>query len=291
MDRLSKIKIITDSSSDIPAQLIEELEITVVPLKVHFGGETYVDGNELTAEQFYQKLSQAETLPTTSQPSPVDFQEAYQKAIEEGCSGIISIHLSSALSGTFQSAQLAKDMVDSDKVPIEFIDSRTATYAIGNIVVAAARAAKAGKSLDECLAVANEIRKKQVLLAYVDTLEYLHKGGRIGKAAALMGSLLKIKPIISLDDEGEVYSIEKARGKKKAVRRIFELIEERIPPGSRVSVAILHGTLKNEAEEWLARLQEKYQVQESLYAWIGPIVGTHAGPHSIGMLVTPMDEK
>lgn len=291
MDRLSKIKIITDSTSDIPAKFIEELDITVVPLKVHFGEKTYVDGKDLTAQQFYQKLDQEEVLPTTSQPSPVHFQEAYHQAIDEGYSGIISIHLSSALSGTFQSAQLAKEMVDSDKVLIELIDSRTATYAIGNIVVAAARAAKAGKSLDECLAVAKEVRKKQVLLAYVDTLEYLHKGGRIGKAAALMGSLLKIKPIISLDDEGEVYSIEKARGKKKAVRRIFELIEERVPPGSRVSVAILHGTLKNEAEEWLARLKEKYQVQESLFAWIGPIVGTHAGPHSIGMLVTPMDEK
>lgn len=289
-DRLSKVKVITDSTSDIPKDLIKDLDITVIPLKVHFGSEMYTDGESMTAEAFYNRLENAEQLPTTSQPSPIHFEQAYKEAIEEGFTEIISIHLSSALSGTFQSATMAKQVVSDEKVRIEIVDSRTATYGIGCMVVAVARAAQAGKSLNECLTVVGRMRKEQVLLAYVDTLEYLKRGGRIGKAAALVGSLLKIKPIISIDDEGEVYAVDKVRGKKKAIRRIFGLLEEQIPRGSRISVAILYGSLQEEADEWLATLQEMYQVQESIQTRIGPVVGTHAGPNSIGLVVAPVNE-
>lgn len=288
---MSTVKVITDSTSDIPKELIKELDITVIPLKVHFGEETFTDGESMSAASFYQRLaSSTDRLPTTSQPSPMDFEQAYRQAIEEGYSEIISIHLSSALSGTFQSAVLAKQIVETEKVKIEIVDSRTASYAIGNLVVAAAKAAKAGKTFEECVALVNKIRQKQVLLAYIDTLEYLKRGGRIGKASALIGSILKIKPIISLDDDGEVYAVDKVRGKKKAIRRIFELLEERIPRGSKVSVAILSGMLKEEADMLLQEVQEMYQIQERVSTRIGPVIGTHAGPHTIGLLVTPLDE-
>lgn len=286
---MSKVKVITDSTSDIPKELVQDLNITVVPLKVHFGDETFTDGESITAEEFYRKLVVSEIFPTTSQPSPVDFEQAYRQAVEEGYTEILSIHLSSALSGTYQSAVMAKERLDHEKVRIEVVDSKTATYAIGNLVVRAARAAKEGKSLDECLQIVEETREKQVLLAYLDTLEYLQKGGRIGKAAALLGSLLNIKPIISLDDEGEVFAVEKVRGKKKAYRRIFELLTEKIPKGKKVSVAVFYGTLSSESEEWLTKLNELYEVEESVTSFVGPVIGSHAGPKSIGILVTPMD--
>lgn len=288
---MAKVKVITDSTSDIPKELVEELEIKVIPLKVHFGNETFADGVDLSAEQFYERMTHSDIFPTTSQPSPVDFEYAYCEAIEEGYTEILSIHLSSALSGTYQSALIAKDMFASEDVNIEVIDSRTATFAIGNMVVNAARAAKEGKSLEECADIAKKISEKQVLLGYLDTLEYLQKGGRIGKAAALVGSLLSIKPIISLDDEGEVVAVEKVRGKKKAVRRIFEILTERIPKGSQVSVAIIYGALQEEAKKWLEKAKELYDVQESLYSYIGPVIGAHTGPETIGIIVTPIDEK
>lgn len=284
------MKVITDSTSDIPKKLVQELNISVIPLKVHFGHETYTDGESLTAEEFYHKLAVSEIFPTTSQPSPVDFEQAYRQAVAEGYTDILSIHLSSALSGTYQSALIAKDIVQNEKIRIEVLDSRAATFGIGNMVVRAARAAIEGKSLDECLNIAKRTREKQVLLGYLDTLDYLQKGGRIGKAAALVGSLLIIKPIISLDDEGEVVPVAKVRGKKKAIRRIFELLDEQIPKGSKISLAIFYGTLSEESKEWLAKLNELYEVVESTSSLIGPVIGSHTGPQTIGMLVTPEDE-
>lgn len=283
----------TDSTSDIPKELVQALNIGVVPLKVHFGQKTFTDGESLSAEEFYQKLTTTDIFPTTSQPSPVHFEQAYRQAVAEGYTEILSIHLSSALSGTYQSAVIAKETVqnEEEKIRIEVLDSRAATYAIGNMVVRAARAAKDGKSLDECLKIAKRTREKQVLFGYLDTLEYLEKGGRIGKAAALVGSLLNIKPIISLDDEGEVIAVAKVRGKKKAVRRVFELLTERIPEGRKVSVAIIYGALSDEREEWFARINELYQVEERLFSYIGPVIGSHTGPQTIGILVTPEDEE
>lgn len=288
---MARVKVITDSTSDIPKHLVEELNIRVIPLKVHFGNETFLDGENLTAEEFYQRIANSETFPTTSQPSPVDFEQAYRQAIAEGYTDILSIHLSSALSGTYQSALIAKEAVSSEEVKIEVLDSRTATFAIGNMVVEAARAAKAGKSLDECIKIAKRVRETQVLLGYLDTLDYLQKGGRIGKAAALVGSLLRIKPIISLDDEGEVVAVEKVRGKKKAVRRIFECLTEQIPKGSKVSVAIFYGAMQEEGKEWFQKANELYDVQESTFSFIGPVIGSHTGPQTIGILVTPKDEE
>lgn len=288
---MAKVKVITDSTSDIPKELIEELNIKVIPLKVHFGTETFLDGENLTAEAFYQRISDSDMFPTTSQPSPVNFEQAYREAIAEGYTDILSIHLSSALSGTYQSASIAKKSFKDEPVRIQVLDSRAATFAIGNLVVHAARAAKEGKSLDECLNIAKKVREKQILLGYLDTLDYLQKGGRIGKAAALVGSLLNIKPIISLDDEGEVVAVEKVRGKKKAIHRIFEYLTERIPRGRKVSVAVIYGALQEEGQEWLERAKELYDVQESLFSYIGPVIGSHTGPKTIGILVTPEDEE
>ncbi|MBA4494753.1 DegV family protein [Paenactinomyces guangxiensis] len=287
---MANVKIFTDSTSDIPRELTEELNISVVPLKVHIDGESYLDRVTLSPSEFYQKMGVVQELPTTSQPSPLDFAEAYREAIQEGATEIFSIHLSSALSGTYQSAMLAKAMIEEENPDVKIItfDSKTVTYAAGIIVVAVARAAKEGKSLEELVSLAEKVRRTEGLAALVDTLEYLQKGGRIGKAAALVGSLLNIKPIISLNDEGEVYPIDKARGKNKAVSRVFELLQEKVPAGP-VSAAILHADRREQAEEWLERVKSIYDVKEGLIVEIGPIVGTHAGPGTIGCLVVPLE--
>jgi DegV family protein with EDD domain len=287
---VANVKIITDSTADIPKNLAEELGISVIPLKVHVGGESYLDGVTLSAAEFYERLRATDELPTTSQPSPLDFAEVYRGAINEGATEILSIHLSSALSGTYQSAVLAKGMIEEEHpgVTITVFDSKTATYSIGIIVVAVARAAKEGKTMEELVALAEYYRQNQALAALVDTLEYLQKGGRIGKAAALVGSLLSIKPIISINDDGEVYAIDKARGKNKAVSRVFELLQEKVPAGTTVTAAVLHADRKEQAEEWMEKLKAIYDVKEANTIEIGPVIGTHAGPGTIGCLVVPL---
>ncbi|UQZ87261.1 DegV domain-containing protein [Paenibacillus konkukensis] len=192
------------------------MNIELIPLKVHFGVETYKDSVDMGPEAFFEKLAASASLPTTSQPSPVEFVEAYKRAGASGAS-VISIHLSSRMSGTYQSALLAKSMLEEDGCDLSVVDSRTASYGIGMLVVCAAEAAREGRSKEEILEMIDTIRRQTKIYFLVDTLEYLQKGGRIGKAAALLGSLLNIKPILSISEEGEVFPVDKVRGQKKAM--------------------------------------------------------------------------
>lgn len=285
---MKKIKIITDSTADIPSELLEELNIGVVPLKVHLKGETYIDGVTIQPSEFYKLLQESDELPTTSQPSPVDFVEKYREAKEAGYEEIISIHLSSALSGTYQSAMLAKSMVE-DEVNVEVIDSKGASYDFGIIVVEAARAAQAGRSLEECVALVNRLIKESYVLFLVDTLDYLLKGGRIGKASAVVGSLLNIKPILSLSDEGEVYPVEKVRGKSKAVERVFQLVGENLPSGP-VRAAVMHSEAPEEAKKWADRLSDTFGVKDLITTYVGPVIGTHTGPKTVAVVLIPTSE-
>lgn len=285
---MSKIHIITDSTADIPFPLVQKYNISVIPLKVHLKGKSYLDGVNLSAEQFYQELKQAPEFPTTSQPSPYDFIDAYQSVIKAGADEILSIHLSSALSGTYQSAILAKEMIQNSRVNIQVFDSKSVSYAMGGAVVAAAKAAQAGKPMEECKRIAEEFLTQQRVYFLLDTLEYLRKGGRIGKASSVVGSLLNIKPILSLTHLGEVVAIEKARGKRKATQRIFFRIQEEIPKGP-ISLAILHADCETVADRWVQEFNSMsgYDIQETIVTSIGPVVGSHAGPNTIGCLVTP----
>ncbi|WP_124727650.1 DegV family protein [Staphylospora marina] len=288
---MAQVKIIADSTSDIPKHLADGLGISIVPIYVNISGKTYEDGRTISPGEFYEMLKTTEQLPTTSQPSPTDIADVYREAIREGSKEILSLHISSKMSGTYQSALLAKSMIEEEQegVRIHVLDTRTVTYAFGVIVLLTARAAKEGKSLDELVRMAERIREKQALVALVDTLEYLQKGGRIGKAAALVGSLLNIKPIISISDDGEVTAIDKARGRKKAFSRAFELLRERVPGGA-VHVGILHANEPEQAKVWLEKVKEMYDVRESVIADIGPAVGTHAGPGTVGCLLVPLDD-
>lgn len=219
---MTRVKIVTDSTADIPKDLVEELDITVIPLKVNFSEqETYLDGEELSPAQFYEKLGKTSVMPTTSQPSPYDFETLYSKistdADEETI--VFSIHLSSKLSGTYQAASIAAGEVE-DKIRVHVIDSKKASYSIGIIVEDVARLAATGASAEQVQARIDELLESTSVYFLVETLEYLQKNGRIGKAAALIGSLLKMKPILSLSKEGEVYPFEKVRAARRQLIRL-----------------------------------------------------------------------
>ncbi|MDG5788234.1 DegV family protein [Evansella sp. AB-P1] len=282
---MAKVHIVTDSTADIPKSLQEEYEITVVPLKVHFGEETFEDGVDLHSDQFYGKLRTAEKIPTTSQPTPYQFETEYRRIAEEneGCE-IISLHLSSKLSGTFQSAYIASQTL-GDEIPVSVIDTKRASYAIGIIVVEISQLAKNGATKEECLARLDELLQDTTVFFMVDTLEYLEKNGRIGKASAVLGSLLKIKPILSLNDDGEVFPFEKVRGQKKAVSRILQEFDQRYG-NELINVGISHADSQSEAEQMMAKMTEQFNVKETVITNIGPVVGTHVGPGTIAIIVT-----
>lgn len=284
---MASIKVVTDSTADIPKGLVEELGITIVPLKVHFGEETFLDGVTLQADEFYEKLPQSTSLPTTSQPSPVDFVDTYKKIQkeEEGKVQIISIHLSSALSGTVQSANLAQSMLE-EEIDITVIDSKTASYGIGIIVAKVAEAVKEGKSKEECVALAQKLVMDTGIFFLVNSLEYLQKGGRIGRASAVLGSLLNIKPVLSVNEQGEVYAIDKVRGNKKSIQRTILAVKEFVGGEHRAQLAICHAQAIEEAESLKQQLIQEFPIEDILITNIGPVIGTHVGPKTLGVIVT-----
>lgn len=284
-----KVRIVTDSTADIPLEVREKYNIEMIPLKVHFGEETYLDAITIHPENFYEKLAQAESLPTTSQPSPVEFLEVYKKLLEEDPEvNIISIHLSAILSGTYQSAVLAKSLLEEQGEQITIIDSKSASYGIGMLVIAAAEAAQQGKNVEQCLEEIYELRNNTELYFLVDTLEYLQKGGRIGRAASLLGSLLSVKPILSLDQNtGEVMSVDKVRGHKKALARIIELLQEKFKADQPVNLTVAHSSAEHYAEEITALMKEHFSIAALSYTTIGPVIGTHTGPGAVAVFVSP----
>lgn len=287
---MSKVFVVTDSTADIPVSVTEKLGITVVPLKVHFGEETYLDGVTMKSSEFFKKLANSEKLPTTSQPSPLDFVNVY-KELAEGHEDahIISIHLSSALSGTFQSAAIAKNMLE-DSVQVTVIDSKKASYATGSIVVGVAELANTGAGAQACIDRANYLVQNTYVYFLLETLHNLQKGGRIGKASAVLGTLLNIKPILSLDDQGEVYPKEKARGSKKAFSRIIELLHEHAKQYKKVRIGISHAEAIDAANEAISTIKSEFGVEEVMVTDIGSVIGTHVGAGSIALVLSGDDE-
>lgn len=282
---MTTIKIVTDSTADIPKEIAEFLDIHVLPLKVLMDGETFLDGVTITPSAFFEKLEKVSSFPSTSQPSPAEFAEKYQQILEKHGTEtqIISIHLSSALSGTCQSARLGANLLES-KGNIHVIDSKKAAYFLGMLVVEAAKAAKNGNSVDQCMELIHKMMKEQKEFFVLDTLTYLQKGGRIGKAQAIVGTLLNVKPILSLNEAGEVYPFEKVRGKKKAITRILDECQQ-YAGGEKVIASVLYGLNREEAEELKIRLVEEFQIQEITLTEIGPVIGAHVGPQALAVLM------
>ncbi|MDP5273376.1 DegV family protein [Chengkuizengella axinellae] len=284
---MSNIRFVTDSTSDIPLEIREKYNIEMVPLKVHFGEEVFLDAITIQSKEFYEKLAVSDVLPTTSQPSPVDFLNVYKKIYKEDpdCT-IISIHLSSAMSGTYQSAVLAKSLLD-EEADLHIIDSKSASFGNGILMVEAIKAYENGKNVEEILEVVAKLRQDMRVYFLVDTLEYLQKGGRIGKAASLIGSLLNIKPILSIDDEGEITSVDKVRGKKKAIHRIVDLLKEDFEKRD-VDIVVVHSNDLSSAESFADFLKEQFQVHNVKFTSLSPVVGTHVGPGTLAVIMRPI---
>lgn len=289
---MANVYVVTDSTADIPIALRAQLNIEMIPLTVNFGDEALLDGVDIDADTFYDRLVSEDVTPTTSQPSPGDFLKLYKRILQEDPEAhILSIHISSALSGTFQSATLAKNLLEQDGNKVTLFDTLSASYGIGVLAVEAAKAAKNGKSVEEILSLLKHLRKEMGIYFLVDTLEYLQKGGRIGKAAALVGSLLKIKPILTVDAEGEVASVDKVRGHQKAIGRIIELLKEKFPGDEKMCLYVLHAKSEENAELLKAKVSEHFRLAEVDYREIGAVIGTHAGPGTTAVIMVPYNEQ
>jgi DegV family protein with EDD domain len=275
------IRLVTDSTADIPKDQAAADGIIVVPLTVFFGEEAYLDGIDLDNEGFYKKLQESKDLPRTSQPSPSAFQEAYKKLIDEGADAIISVHLSSKLSGTYQSACTARDTLPDSvrKIPIEIIDSKNISIAMSRSVMRAAQEAKEGLSLEEIKAHIFDELSRTRILCVLDTLEYVKRGGRIGGARAFLGNMLSVKPIIALKD-GEVIPIEQPRTRNKAYARVAELLSE-MGPIEHVSIGESSGGV---AEQLAQYVRTVYTGDLPMYK-LGATLGTHTGPGTAAIAV------
>jgi DegV family protein with EDD domain len=274
------IKIVTDSTAALPSDLCSQFDITVVPLHVIFGQRSYRDGVDLTSDEFYQLLRESKDTPSTTQPSVGEFLETYRPLAEAGHT-VISIHLASKLSGTYSSAIGARDMLaGADITPF---DSAWTSFALGMIVREAAIAAQAGKSKEEIVALVERLNGKLNLLFVVDTLEYLQRGGRIGGAQALLGSLLRIKPILALD-EGRIEPIDKVRTKPAAIRRLLEIMARRVDStAASLRVAVMHAGAPEEAQALGEEIHRRFGVNDFFTGDIGPAISTHTGPGTVGV--------
>ena len=278
------VKVITDSTADLPPALAEELGITVVPLNVHFGTEVYRDGVEITADEFYRRLVTASRLPTTSQPTPGDFLSAYDE-MGQTTDEILSVHVSAKLSGTMNSATQAREEYGG-ACRIEIIDSLQGSMGLGMLAIAAAEAARRGDSLDDVVTETRATIPKVGFIGLLDTLEYLEKGGRIGKAQAFMGSLLRIKPLLTIRD-GEAHPLERARTRAKGVDRMCELVQAEMPLKD---LAVVYTTTPDEARALAQRLQSYLPQGEVILSQVGPVVGTYLGPGVLGVAFRKQSE-
>ena len=269
------VRIVTDSSADLPAKIVQELGITVVPLYVRFGEEVYRDRVDISESEFYQRLQHDPVHPSTTQPSPQDFTDIYRK-VSPGADGIVSIHISSVLSGTCNSALQGKELAKV-ACPVEVIDSRTLTTALGITVIAAAKMANMGKGLAEVVAEAKRAIASTRLLGLLDTLEYVRRGGRIGRAKALLGSMLNVKPLLTLHD-GETAPAGQVRSRSKGIDRLFDFVKSTTNIGE---LAVVYNTTPGEAQALVERIGSIFDRERIYLATVGPVLGVHMGPGAL----------
>lgn len=278
------VRIVTDSTSDIPLEQARESGVTVVPLTIFFGEQAYLDGVELDNAGFYQKLQSSPVLPRTSQPSPASFQQAFLQLIDEGADAIISVNISSKLSGTYQSACTARDTLPdtAKKIPIVVIDSESISLGLGMVVLQAAQEARQGRGLEEIEAHIRAQVSRIRILCVLDTLEYLRRGGRIGGAKALVGNMLSVKPILALKN-GAIVPVEQPRTRSKAYARMAQLVGEMERP-EQISII---GSDDEVCRQLQQAMQQTMQGNIPTYK-LGAVIGTYTGPGTAGIaLIAP----
>jgi DegV family protein with EDD domain len=276
---MSKVAIVTDSTAYIPQNLVEEFNISVAPQILIWGEETFEDGIDIQPDEFYERLKTAKVMPTSSQVTVTSFHDIFTKLSGEGYD-ILAVLLSDQLSGTIDSATQARGSFPNTN--IEIIDSETVAMALGFQVLAAARVASQGGDLLECKEIAERAKDKTGVIFAVDTLEFLHRGGRIGGGSRYLGAALNIKPILEVTG-GRVESVERVRTRKKSLQRILDMVEERVAGSEVVRLATLHANVSDEARDLLEQANRRIKSVESIFSTISPVVGTHAGPGTIGL--------
>ncbi len=276
------IKIVTDSTAYLPQEIARDHDIRIVPLCVHFGKEAFKEGVELSDAEFYARLKEAPELPTTSQPSVGQFYEVFEELANDGHE-ILVMTISHKLSGTYSSAIAAQQMLPDAKISV--VDSLSAAIGLQLMVLAAIEGVDAGASLEQLTSQLEAVREKLYVLFVVDTLEYLAKGGRIGNAKALLGTLLKIKPILILKD-GAIEPLEQVRSKRKALTQMIDLIEDYVDSrGPEAKVAITHALVPREAGEVKQEIMNRLGCRAPQLTSLGPVIGTHTGPGVVGIAV------
>lgn len=278
---MSKIALVTDSTAYIPGEIAGKYNITVTPQVLIWGEETFQDGVDIMPDEFYRRLQGAKVMPTTSQVSIVTMQTTFQSLVDQGFD-VLGIFISARLSGTIQSAVQAKDLMGNAGQKVSLVDSQSTAMALGFQVLAVARALEKGAGLKECVSLAEEGHKHTGVYFAVDTLEFLHRGGRIGGAQRFIGSVLNMKPILTLK-EGRVEGIERIRTKTKAHERILELVAEQVKGKSNVRIATLHANAVEDAKSLVARATDQLKPVETIFTEVSPVVGTHAGPGTVGL--------
>lgn len=278
---MANIAFITDSTAYVPEEMARKENITVVPLNLHWGEDLYKDNVDITPQVFYEKLEKSDSMPSTSQPSAGEFLEAYQAAAK-GAEALVALVISSGISGTYNSAMLAK--AEFKGVPVEVIDSKVTAAGLVFMLKAMAAKARQGAKLEDMVAIVKDVHDSMGIYFVVDTLKYLHKGGRIGGASALLGSALDLKPILYLSEEGKIEALEKVRTKKKALKRLVELAIEKAG-GKPAHVGILHANDVEGAEALKNEIAKQIECIEIALHPISPVIGTHAGPGTLGVVV------
>lgn len=279
------VRIVTDSTADLPTKFISQYDIEVVPLNVHFGEEVYKDGVDIWSEEFYNKLRNEPLLPNTSQPAPGDFLKVYQKIAKQGDT-IISIHISREMSGTADSAKLAAEMMGSD-YRIYIVDSKHVTLSLGVLVLQAAKAAQNGESAEAILAKLDKWKKEISIFFTLKSLEFLQRTGRIGKASVLMGSLLNIKPVLSIEG-GLIVPLQKVRGNFTKVAEI--LVEHAVSRygAQPLCLGIIHTESDDDLGVLESLVKKNLNIKEMVTNLAGPVVETHVGPNAVGIVALPI---
>lgn len=276
-----KVAIVTDSTANIPAELVKKLNITVLPLEVIWGEETLKDGIDISPSEFYNRLQTAKVMPSTSQVTIPYMQDAFERLVAEGHE-VLGMFISEQLSGTINSAVQGKAAMKSGQEFIHIFNSETTAMALGFQALAVARAAQDGANIEDCLALAEKARKNTGVYFAVDTLEFLHRGGRIGGAKRLLGTAMKVKPVLSVQD-GLVASIESVRTKRKAHARVLDIIAEEIGDRSPISIGTIQANALEDANALVEKAREVLDVKEVVHSEVSPVIGTHVGPGTVGL--------
>ena len=276
---MSKTAFVVDSTAYIPPNQVQQFDIKVIPQVLIWDDETMLDGVDIQPTAFYERLRDSKTMPTTSQATIEAFKEVFEPLVEEG-RPILAILVSDKLSGTIQSAEQAKASFPDAKIVI--VDSEAAAMALGYQVLAAARGAREGKSFEEVTEIARQAKHQTGVLLVVDTLEFLHRGGRIGGASRLLGTALSMKPVLELQD-GVLEMVEKVRTRSKAQARLLDILEERIDGRPNLRLAVLHAAAEEQARDLLEIAANRLNPIETVFSEVSPVVGTHVGPGTLGL--------